>query len=57
MRREVTDFYRAVHPLLGPLDALERGAYSQVCDKLLPFFRDVNDLYLWFRRTGMVESG
>jgi magnesium transporter len=43
LRREVTDFYRAVHPLLGPLDALERGVYAQVDDKLIPFFRDVND--------------
>jgi magnesium transporter len=43
LRREVTDFYRAVHPLLGPLDALERGTYRQVGDRLIPFFRDVND--------------
>jgi magnesium transporter len=43
LRREVTDFYRAVHPLLGPLDALERGAYPRVGDRLVPFFRDVND--------------
>jgi magnesium transporter len=43
LRREVVDFYRAVHPLLGPLDALERGAYPQVGEKLVPFFRDVND--------------
>lgn len=43
LRREATDFYRAVHPLLGPLEALERGAYHQVDDRLIPFFRDVND--------------
>jgi magnesium transporter len=43
LRREATDFYRAVHPLLGPLEALERGAYLQVGEQLLPFFRDVND--------------
>ncbi len=43
LRREVTDFYRAVHPLLGPLDALERGAYLHAGDRLRPFFRDVND--------------
>jgi magnesium transporter len=43
LRREATDFYRAVHPLLGPLDALERGTYPQVGDQLVPFFRDVND--------------
>ena len=26
LRREATDFYRAVHPLLAPLDAIDRGA-------------------------------
>jgi magnesium transporter len=43
LRREVTDFYRAVHPLLAPLDALERGTYALVHERLIPFFRDVND--------------
>lgn len=43
LRSEATDFYRAVHPLLGPLDGLQRGAYEQVDDHLTPFFRDVND--------------
>jgi magnesium transporter len=43
LRREVTDFYRAVHPLLGPLDALERGVYRQMGETLIPFFRDVSD--------------
>jgi magnesium transporter len=43
LRREVTDFYRTVHPLLGPLDALERGAYLRLSEKLIPFIRDVND--------------
>ena len=43
LRREATDFYRAVHPLLGPLDAIERGAYPQMGPQLRPFFRDVND--------------
>jgi magnesium transporter len=43
LRREATDFYRAVHPLLGPLEALERGVYIQVSDELSKFFRDVND--------------
>ncbi len=43
LRREVTDFYRAVHPLLAPLEAIERGTYTQVAEKLVPFFRDVND--------------
>jgi magnesium transporter len=43
LRREATEFYRAVHPLLAPLDAIERSIYPQVPEKLLPFFRDVND--------------
>ncbi len=43
LRREATDFYRAVHPLLGPLEALERGAYFEVSNELSQFFRDVND--------------
>ena len=43
LRREATDFYRAVHPLLGPLEALERGVYLQISDELSQFFRDIND--------------
>jgi magnesium transporter len=43
LRREVSDFYRAVHPLLAPLEAIERGAFPQVTERLIPFFRDVND--------------
>ena len=43
LRREATDFYRAVHPLLAPLDALDRGAYPVVGPPLREYFRDVND--------------
>jgi magnesium transporter len=43
LRREATDFYRAVHPLLGPLDGMERGAYDLVGPGLRHFFRDVGD--------------
>jgi magnesium transporter len=43
LRREATDFYRAVHPLLAPLDALDRGAYPVVGAPLREYFRDVND--------------
>jgi magnesium transporter len=43
LRREVSDFYRAVHPLLAPIDALERGAFGAVADTLVPYFRDVHD--------------
>jgi magnesium transporter len=40
LRREVTDFYRAVHPLLSVLATIERGARNT---DLLPYFRDVHD--------------
>jgi magnesium transporter len=43
LRREATDFYRAVHPLLAPLEALERGSYPEVTQSLRQYFRDVND--------------
>ena len=43
LRGEVTGFYRAVHPLLGPLDSLQRGVYAQVDEAMVPFFRDVGD--------------
>jgi magnesium transporter len=37
LRREVTDFYRAVHPLLGPAAAITQGG------GLRQYFRDVDD--------------
>ena len=43
LRREVTDFYRAVHPLLAPLEGVQRGAIADVAPVLQPYFRDVND--------------
>ena len=43
LRGVATDFYRAIHPLLGPLESLQRGIYPQVDERLIPFFRDVND--------------
>lgn len=43
LRREVTDFYRAVHPLLAPLEGVERGALTHVSSELHPYFRDVHD--------------
>jgi magnesium transporter len=39
LRREVTDFYRAVHPLLGVVTAVERAAAQE----LQPYLRDVQD--------------
>jgi magnesium transporter len=43
LRREASEFWRAVHPLLAPLETIERGAFPFVDDALQPFFRDVND--------------
>ena len=44
LRQELSDFYRAVHPLLAPLDALERGAaFGEIDPGLKRYFRDVND--------------
>jgi magnesium transporter len=42
LRRELGDFYRAVHPLLAPLEAIQRGAWEQA-EPMRRFFRDVND--------------
>ena len=39
LRREATDFYRAVHPLLGVTAAVERSSDK----KLRPYLRDVRD--------------
>src|SRR5256885_1460607 len=43
LRREVTDFYRAVHPLVAPLDAITKGAHIESSPELRAFFRDVSD--------------
>jgi magnesium transporter len=43
LKREVIEFHRAVSPLLAPLSALERGAYTEVDEQLLRYFRDVAD--------------
>src|SRR5918911_1197937 len=43
LRREVTDFYRAVHPLLGPAAAIVQGGVLEISDGLLTYFRDVDD--------------
>jgi magnesium transporter len=39
LRREATDFYRAVHPLLGVVTTVERSAAPE----LQPYLRDVRD--------------
>jgi magnesium transporter len=40
LRREATDFYRAVHPLLAVVTAIERATEAP---QLLPYLRDVQD--------------
>jgi magnesium transporter len=43
LKREVIEFYRAVHPLLAPLAAVERGVNPRMEEKIRNYFRDVND--------------
>jgi magnesium transporter len=43
LRREVTDFYRAVHPLLGPAAAIIHGGVLEIGAGLRQYFRDVDD--------------
>lgn len=43
LRSQATAFARAVHPLLGPVESLQRRIYPQIAKPLVPFFRDVND--------------
>ena len=43
LRREASDFYRAVHPLLAPLDMVERGSFVPVDAALVPYVRDAHD--------------
>jgi magnesium transporter len=43
LRREVTDFYRAVHPLLGPAAAITQGGVLEIGPTLRQYFRDVDD--------------
>ena len=42
-RREVSDFYRAVHPLLGPAAAITQGGVLEIGPGLRQYFRDVDD--------------
>jgi magnesium transporter len=43
LKEEINDVYRAVHPLLGPLDVLERGGFEPLDPGLLRYFRDITD--------------
>ena len=50
LKTEINDVYRAVHPLLTPVDALERGAFQPVDPALLRYFRDITDQSAGSRR-------
>ena len=43
LKREAIRFHRAVGPLLGPLQAIEQGAFPGMDDQLRRYFRDVAD--------------
>ena len=43
LRREVIEFHRAVQPLIGPLESLEKGVVVQVDEHMQRYFRDVAD--------------
>jgi magnesium transporter len=43
LRREVSDFYRAVHPLLGAAGEITQGTVLDVAPGLRSYFRDVGD--------------
>jgi magnesium transporter len=43
LKGELNDLYRAVHPLLDPLAAVERGGFPGIDPGLLRYFRDVAD--------------
>ena len=43
LKAEINEVYRAVHPLLAPLEAFERGVFQPVDPGLLRYFRDITD--------------
>src|SRR5262249_12758494 len=43
VKQQVNEVYRAVHPLLGPLEMIERGAFPQMDTGLMRYFRDIAD--------------
>jgi magnesium transporter len=43
LRRELAEFYRAVHPLLQPLESLVSSEYPQIDGTMREHFRDVAD--------------
>ena len=43
LKQEVNTLYRAVHPLLVPLEAMEHGGFAEMDPGLLRYFRDIAD--------------
>jgi magnesium transporter len=43
LRREVNDVFRAIHPLVDPLERIERGAFAGMDPGLNRYFRDILD--------------
>jgi magnesium transporter len=43
LKREVIDFYRAVHPLIVPLANIQRGDEPEETPEIRNYFRDVSD--------------
>ncbi len=43
LKREVIEFFRAVHPLLAPLAAFQRGDEPEETPEIRNYFRDVTD--------------
>ena len=43
LKQEVNNLYRAVHPLLVPLEAMEHGSFAEVSPGMTRYFRDIAD--------------
>jgi magnesium transporter len=43
LKREINDVYRAIHPLVNPLEGIERGAFAGMDPALRRYFRDILD--------------
>lgn len=43
LRRVVVEFHRAVQPLIGPLESLEKGIVIELDEQIQRYFRDVAD--------------
>jgi len=43
LKREINDVYRAIHPLVDPLETIERGGFPNMDPGLRRYFRDILD--------------